>query len=330
MAARQEHAVGVLSLGAHVPETVVTNEMIADWTSVRVEWIARATGILERRYAPRGQSTSSLAEPAAKEALAGASGPVDALVFATATPDQFTPPTATALQHLLGLSGSAAFDVNAACGGFVYGLALAHGLILSVSGIANVLVVGADQYSKVVNRADRTTAPIFGDGAGAVMLGEVPEGFGIKAVSLAAYGEHQDEVGIFAGGTREPLTPESVGGQRATVHMNGRVVRRLFIEKVSALTRQVADEAGWTLGDVDRFVFHQGNPVMLREVADALGVEAARVGETASVLGNTGCASVPLTLHHLHRVDPLRRGERLIVAGAGAGLTAGAVALVWW
>ncbi|GAA3808184.1 beta-ketoacyl-ACP synthase III [Streptomyces coacervatus] len=324
-------SVGIRSLGAYVPGGVVTNQMVADWASADPEWVAVATGITERRIAAVSESTSAMCEPAAREALQGAAGPIDALILATSTPDQVTPPTATALQARLGLDGDGmAFDLNAACGGFVYGLAVARGLISTLPTVQNILLVGADQYSKYVNRSHRATVALFGDGAGAVTVGPVPDGYGIQSMSLAAYSEFHDEVGIFAGGTREPLTPEVLEAHRDKIHMNGKVVRRVFVEKVTALTRQAAGEAGWRLADIDRFVFHQGNPVMLQEVADVLGIDADRVGVTGNLYGNTGCGSMPLTLHHMNHVAPLRRGEKVLFAGAGGGITVGAVALTWW
>ncbi|WP_079186243.1 3-oxoacyl-ACP synthase III family protein [Streptomyces sp. CB01580] len=323
--------VGIRSLGAYVPGGVVTNRTVADWASTEPEWVAVATGIMERRVAPVSESTSAMCEPAAREAVEGAAGPIDALILATSTADQVTPATATALQRRLGLDGDGmAFDLNAACGGFVYGLAVARGLINTLPNVQNVLLVGADQYSKYINRSHRATVALFGDGAGAVTVGPVPDGYGIQGVALAAYSEFHDEVGIMAGGTREPLTPEALEACRDKLHMNGKVVRRVFVEKVPALALQAADEAGWKLADIDRFVFHQGNPVMLREIADVLGIDPDRVGVTGDLYGNTGCGSMPLTLHHMNRVAPLRRGEKILFAAAGAGMTVGAVALTWW
>ncbi|MYW93791.1 ketoacyl-ACP synthase III [Amycolatopsis rubida] len=325
-----EPSVGIRSIGAYTPPDVVTNEQIARPAATTAEWIAERTGIFQRRYAARSQSTSAMAEPAARDALEQATGRVGALIVATSTPDQIMPPTATALQRRLGLSPVPAFDINAACGGFLYGMALCCGLVRCLPDATTVLLVGADQYSKYLDSSDRRTAAIFGDGAGAVILGPVPPGYGVRAVSLAAFGDYHDAVGILGCGTREVVTADVATTGRAKMRMNGREVRELFLREVPEATRKTVEAAGWRLDEVDRFVFHQGNVRLLHDIAGVLGIDPGKVGVTADRFGNTGCGSMPLTLYQMNRANPLRSGEKILFAGAGGGMTAGALAATWW
>ncbi|WP_030688549.1 3-oxoacyl-ACP synthase III family protein [Streptomyces sp. NRRL B-1347] len=325
MEAHSGQDIGILSTGAYVPDQAITNSMVAQGASVEESWILRATGIHERRRAEPHQRTSEMAEPAAKEALACVQGNVDAVIVATSSPDQPAPATASSLQYRLGITDRPAFDINAVCGGFVYGMAVARSLILTHDDISTVLLVGADQLSKFTDPTDRSTAPLFGDGAGAVVLGPVSEPSGIKAVRLTAFSEHHDLVGITT------PTPQHADcrARAGTIHLNGRRVRDVFLDKLPLLVRQATHDAGWTVPEVDWFVFHQGNPAMLRDTATRLNISPERIGITADLYGNTGCASMPLTLYHMNRAAPFERGQRIILAGAGAGITVGALALLW-
>ncbi|MFC4587069.1 3-oxoacyl-ACP synthase III family protein [Sphaerisporangium corydalis] len=325
-------AIGVIGLGAHVPDEVITNARISEWTGMGEDWIVERTGIHERRYAAPETATSDLAVPAANAALdaeAGARDRLEALIVATVTPDVPQPATAAILQHKLGLRAVPAFDVNAVCSGFVYSLAIGEGLLRAHYPGGRVLVVGADKLSSVMDRSDRRTVSLFGDGAGAMLLGEVPEGYGFLGTRMITDGEHHASVGVDAGGTAMPLDAEARAAGRHLLHMDGRRVKSWVMPTMRKLVEQVLDDCGLGIGDISRFVFHQANTRMLEALAADLGIGLDRVPVTARRYGNTGGASVPFTLSESHRRSPLRRGERVLLAAAGGGLCAGATILVW-
>lgn len=326
--------VGVLSIGSYTPDQVVDNQQISAWTGMPESWVTERTGVLTRRYAEPGTATSDLAVPAAREALEGVPDEVrerlGALVVATSTPDVPQPSTAAILQHKLGLSTLPAFDVNAVCSGFLYGLSVAEGLLAAGRHGEHVLLVGADMFSTIMDRSDRRTVSLFGDGAGAVLLGEVPEGYGLQSVHLVTDGEFHHYVGVEGGGTRTPLDAEAREAGHQYFRMNGRAVRDYALSVLAKLTAQTLDDCRLDLEDIDRFVFHQANTRLLETfVADA-GIDPDRVAYTAPHLGNTVAASVPLTLHATHRERPLKRGERVLMASVGGGMTAGAALLTWY
>ncbi|MEV8638667.1 ketoacyl-ACP synthase III [Streptosporangium sp. NPDC051023] len=325
-------AIGVIGLGAHVPEHVITNTQISAWTGMDEDWIVERTGVCERRYAAEGTVTSDLALPAANAALdtePGARQRLEALIVATTTPDVPQPATAAILQYKLGLRTVPAFDVNAVCSGFVYSLAIGEGLLRAHYPGGRVLVVGADKLSAVMNRGDRRTVSLFGDGAGAMLLGEVPEGYGFLATRMLTDGEHHGVVGIDAGGTRMPLDAEARAEGRHLLRMDGRTVKNWVLPTMRKLVGQILDDCDLGIGDISRFVFHQANARMLEVLAADLGVGLDRVPLTTKWYGNIGGASVPFTLSESHRQRPLRRGERILLAAAGGGLCAGATILVW-
>ncbi|MEY9877212.1 3-oxoacyl-(acyl-carrier-protein) synthase III [Streptacidiphilus sp. MAP12-33] len=326
--------VGILGIGAETPARIVDNHQISAWTGATTEWVAERTGVLERRYAEDSVATSDLAVPAAREAL-HAAGPeaverLAALVVATCTPDVPQPSTAAIVQHKLRLPSIPSFDVNAVCSGFLFGLAVVEGLLTAGRPGGTALLVGADKFSSIMNRQDRRTVSLFGDGAGAVVVGEVPEGYGIQASRLVTDGDLHHLVGVEAGGTRTASDERARAAGEHLFHMNGRAVRDYALSSLHKLVGQVLDDATVDLGDVDRFVFHQANTRLLETFAEEAGIDTGKVTLTAPRLGNTAAASVPLTLHAAHRERPLRRGERVLLASVGGGMTAGATLLTWY
>lgn len=326
-------AIGVISVGAHLPERVVSNREIAAWANVTEQWVAERTGILERRYAADDEAASDLALPAAREALQAA-GPearerLAALIVATCTPDHPQPSTAAVLQAGLGLPALPAFDVNAVCSGFLYGLTIAKSMLDGQPG-QHALVVGADVFSRIMDRGDRKTVSLFGDGAGAVVLGPVPESYGIHASTLLANGELHDYVKVAAGGSRTPLDEQARAAGEHLFRMDGRAVREYAMTTLHKVVGETLAECGARIEDVDRFVFHQANTRLLESFASEAGIDPDKVALTAPSLGNTAAASVPLTLHHTHRDRPLERGERVLLASIGGGMTAAATLLTWY
>ncbi|GAA0573306.1 beta-ketoacyl-ACP synthase III [Paractinoplanes ferrugineus] len=327
---------GLLSLGGYVPPVVIDNAQIAGWTGVDESWIVARTGILERRYREPGTTTSDLALRAAREALAGHPEAADRLgliIVGTSTPDQPQPSTAAILQDKLGLPGMAAFDVNAVCCGFLYALAAAASM--TPAGAAGqpagyALVVGADVYSTLMDRTDRRTVSLFGDGAGAALLGPVPDGYGILSWRLVANGEHRDLVEVVAGGTRQPMNAQAEEAGEHQFRMKGRPVLEYAMRTLPKVIGEALDAAGLRLDQVDRVILHQGNTRMVEECGRELGLDPSRVPLTAPHFGNTAAASIPLTLSSEHERRPFRRGEHVVLAGVGGGMTAGAFVMRWY
>ncbi|GAA4932607.1 3-oxoacyl-[acyl-carrier-protein] synthase-3 [Nonomuraea thailandensis] len=325
-------AIGIIGLGSYLPDRVVTNAEISQWTGVTEDWVEERTGIKERRYRTPGMVTSDLATRAGRRALADGPGidGLEALIVATCTSDVPQPATAAIVQHKLGIRSVPAFDVNAVCAGFVFSLGIAEGMLAGRPPSATALVIGADMFSTIMNRSDRRTVSLFGDGAGAVVLGRVPDGYGIQALRLVTDGEFNEEIGVEAGGVRLPTDQAARAEGRHLFRMNGPLVKDYVITTLRKLVIEVLDDCGLTLADVDRFVFHQANIRLLENLAADLGLDMARVPTTASRYGNTAGASVPVTLDESHRRSPLRRGERVLLAAAGGGLCAGAALLTWY
>jgi 3-oxoacyl-(acyl-carrier-protein) synthase III len=325
-------AVGVLGVGAHVPSREVDNRLINGWTGASDEWIVSRTGILRRRYAEPGTTTSDLAAAAVRDLFARAPdlrARVGLMVLATSTPDQPQPATAAVLQAKLGLPAIPAFDVNAVCSGFVYALAAAEAM-LGRDGGGFGLVVGADMYSTIMDRADRRTVSLFGDGAGAVLLGPVPNGYGLLATRLTADGEYRDLVEVVAGGTRERVTEAAIAAGRDRFRMKGREVRDYALRTVPKVVDEALSAAGISRSDVDRVIMHQGNTRLVTALAGELGIPMSKVPLTAPEYGNTGAGSIPITLDRAQRDRPFQRGERVLLAAVGGGMTAGAAVLVWY
>jgi 3-oxoacyl-[acyl-carrier-protein] synthase-3 len=252
---------------------------------------------------------------------------VDAVILATTTADRLVPTTAPEVATRLGLTGIPAFDLGAVCGGFVYGLATAAGL-LAVGQANTVLLIGADSFSTVVDPKDRTTAVIFGDGAGAVVLraGSDAEPGAVGPYDLGSDGTLQDLGLVPAGGSRQR------SGEAPEDHyfrMRGNDMYRHAVEHMTASASRALDRAGWTVADVDRFAPHQANARIAAAVADRLGLPAERQLSNIDQVGNTVAASIPLLLAHAHSDGRLRPGHRVLIAAFGAGAVWGATTLIW-
>ncbi|MFD4636041.1 beta-ketoacyl-ACP synthase III [Lentzea sp. NPDC058436] len=304
-------------VGAHLPPNVVTNEDLSSTLDTSDDWITSRTGISTRHTADPGTATSDLAVRAGAAALtsAGRNHDIDAVVVATSTPDRRCPATAPVVASALGLGGVPAFDIDAVCSGFVYGLAVSEGLIAS-GAARSVLLIGADTFSTVVDPTDRATAPLFGDGAGAVVLraGDPAEPGALHAVELGSDGALADLITVRAG---EYLS------------LQGQAVYRHAVTRMSDAARTALKKAAWSIDDVDRFVAHQANLRILRAVGTELGIDPGRVYANVSSVGNTVAASIPLALAHAHEAGELRAGDRVLLSAFGGGVTWGAAALTW-
>ncbi|TCO60780.1 3-oxoacyl-ACP synthase III family protein [Actinocrispum wychmicini] len=324
-------SVGILATGSYLPKEEITNDDIAGRVGVAPEWIERKTEIVSRRYAAPDEATSDLALRAAEDALRNGGITADRigyLIVCTSTGDHPQPPTSYLVQDGLGAYGAACFDVNVVCSGFVYGLAIARGL-LAVDPEAYVLVVGADLYSRILDFTDRRTAVLFADGAGAAVLGAVDEGYGIMDIDLISRGDANQLIKVDAGGSRNPASHETVAAGAHYFTMNGRGVREFVTDFLPPALRSLVDRAGVRPDQVDHFVPHQANGVMLREVVELAGLTGAVTHRTLERYGNVGCASVPVTLHDANTRGQLADGDVVLLSGFGGGMAAGSAVLRW-
>ncbi|OHV34205.1 MULTISPECIES: 3-oxoacyl-ACP synthase III family protein [Pseudofrankia] len=325
------HAVGIISTGSYVPKEEVSNEEVAARCGVTAEWIERKTEIRSRRYAPPHEAASDLAARAAAEALDAAEVPaaaIDYLIVSTSTGDSPQPPTSALVQHAIGAYGAACFDVNAVCSGFVYGLELARALIALRPG-SRALVIAADVYSRILDFSDRRTAPLFADGAGAAVVGEVDEPYGFLGTDLSTSGDAHHLIRVEAGGSRSPASAETLAEGGHYFRMEGRAVREFVNQRLPSALERLVEGAGRRLGEVDHFVPHQANGVMMRELVEAAGLTRATTHRTVERYGNLGSASIPVTLDEANRAGRLRRGELVLLAGFGGGMAVGTSLLSW-
>jgi 3-oxoacyl-(acyl-carrier-protein) synthase III len=327
----QTHNVGILATGSYLPKEEVGNEEIARQAGVTPEWIERKTKIRSRRFAAPDEATSDLAAKAAQQALEQAGIPaenLDYVVVSTSTGDHPQPPTAHLVQSALGARNAACFDINVVCSGFVYGLALARGL-LALNPDAVVLVVAADVYSRILDFTDRRTAPLFADGAGAAVVTRVPEPYGIIGVSLTGQGDASRLIRVDAGGSRTPASHETVDAGAHYFRMDGRGVRDFVMERVPAALRQLVIDNGIGLEQVEHFIPHQPNGVLLEEMTERTGLVNARLHRTLDKYGNVGSASVAVTLDEASRSGQLCDGDLVLLAGFGGGMAMGSMLLRW-
>ncbi|MFR9807180.1 beta-ketoacyl-ACP synthase III [Pseudonocardia sp. RS010] len=324
-----DRAPRLTGLGHALPPRVVTNDDLAATLDTSDEWIRTRSGIGTRRHVDPGTATSDLAAEAGARALksdlqTGGSGEVDLVVLATTTPDRTCPATAPLVAHRLGLGTVPAFDVNAVCSGFLYGLSTASAMI--VSGAAeSVLLVAADTFSTIVDPADRRTAFLFGDGAGAVVL-RAPGGThgpAVHDVVLGSDGGQEDLIITPGGGSRDP------GSADRWFTMQGQAVYRQAVDRMTRSSQEVLERTGWAVEEIDGFVGHQANRRILDAVARRLGVPADRVVANLDRVGNTAAASIPLALSDAHERGVLRPGGKLVLTAFGGGATWGAATLTW-
>ena len=318
----------VLGCGSYLPERVVTNEELSKSVETTDEWIRQRTGICQRHIAAEGEYTSHLAIKASQRALDHAgitAADLDLIVLATATPDQTFPATATRVQAALGMTKGAAFDVQAVCAGFVYGVSVADSLIRS--GLASTaLVIGAETFSRILDWEDRGTCVLFGDGAGAIVLrGERGTGAssdrGILANALHSDGRHHDILYVDGG----PSSTRTTGFLR----MEGKEVFKHAVVNMAAVVGEVLEKAGLEAKDIDWLVPHQANKRIIDGTGRKLGLPPERVVVTVDKHANTSAASIPLALDVAVKDGRIKKGDLLLLEGIGGGLSWGASLVRW-
>jgi 3-oxoacyl-[acyl-carrier-protein] synthase-3 len=317
--------------GMYVPERVLTNADLERMVDTSDEWIVTRTGIRERRIAAASETTSSMAAHAARAALerAGVSPlDVDMLVVGTASPDQPMPSTACILQSYLGVTRAGAFDVNAACAGFLY--ALGTGTAMIRSGAARtVLVVGAETISRYVNWKDRNTCVLFGDGAGAIVLQATREETGVLAFDLGCIPETHDLLKVEAGGSRCPATPETIARGDHYMRMEGKEVFKHAVRAMGDSSLKVIREAGLSPDQIKLLIPHQANRRIIEATARRLDMPMERVFVNIDRYGNTSSATIPLALCEAYDQGLLADGDYMVMTAFGGGLAWGSAVVKW-
>lgn len=326
-------SVRLVATGSCLPERKLTNRDLEKIVETTDAWITARTGIRERGIVAEGEATSDLATRAAERALAMAgwsASDLDLIVLATVTPDMLTPSAATLVQRNLRVGRPIpAFDISAACTGFVYGLELLSALLES-GRYRRALLMGAETISRFIDYQDRGTCVIFGDAAGAALLEAVPGKVGgILATSLKSDGEFWDLIHLPGGGSRRPASPYMLAQREQYIRMNGRSVFKLAVQALEQVIHDTAEKAGWKIAEIDHFLIHQANARILEAVTERLELAPERVPANIERTGNTSAASIPVLLDECNRAQRFRRGDKLMLAAFGAGLTWGAAALEW-
>ena len=321
----------IVGWGMYVPDEVLTNNDLANMVDTSDDWIRARTGIVERRIAAPKETTATMAIRAARAALRVANANparLDLIIVATGTPDYPFPATACLVQDALGATRAGAFDLSAGCTGFVYGLAVGSQMVIS-GAYDQVLVIGAETLSRIINWTDRNTCVLFGDGAGAVLLQASAVPGGILSVVLGADGSGGDLLILPAGGSRHPASAETVAQGLHYVHMNGREVFRFATRVTARAARQALAEANVNLEDISLFIPHQANGRIIQSAAKALKLPPEKVFVNLDRYGNTSAASVPIALCEAIEQGRVKRDDHLVIVGFGAGLTWAAVVVKW-
>lgn len=324
--------VHIIGTGSYVPKQVLTNQDLERMVETSDEWIRARTGIKERRLADQDEAVSDLAYQASLIALDEADvapGELDLVVVATVTPDTPLPAAACHLQHRLGARRAAAFDLNAACSGFIYALSVAE-QFLRTGRYETILVVGAEILSRITDWSDRNTCVLFGDGAGAVVLQASPDaGRGIISNHLYSDGGMADYLIVPGGGSRMPMTEEVMEERLNCIHMRGNETYKVAVRAMSDVALEALEANGFSPDDVDYLIPHQANKRIVDAVGRRLGIPKERVWVNIERFGNTSAASIPIALDESRRAGRIGDGDLVLLVSMGAGLTWGSTLIRW-
>ena len=322
---------GILGVGAYLPEKVMTNFDLEKMVDTSNEWIVERTGIRERRIADPETATSDMSVQAARAALADAgvkAEELDLVIVATATPDYPFPSTACQVQDRIGAKHAGAFDLAAGCSGFVYGLSVASQMV--ASGLyQKILVVGAETLSRITDWTDRNTCVLFGDGAGAAVVGRVEEGLGVLALELGSDGSGAMELYQPAGGSRRPASHETIDEHGHFIRMNGREVFKFAARTMPATCKRVLAKAGLKVQDVDILFPHQANLRIIDNAVKHLKIDPDKVWVNIEKYGNTSAACIPVCLVEAQQEGRLHKGNVVLAVAFGTGLTWASIVLKW-
>ena len=324
-------SVGIKGMGYYVPENVFTNfdfEKIIDTSD---EWIRTRTGIVERRFASKDQATSDLACEAALKAIESAKiskEDIDMIILATVTPDYIAQGAACIVQNKLGLKGIPCFDLNAACTGFIYGLEVANSLVKS--GLyKNVLVIGAETLSRIIDMQNRNTCVLFGDGAAAAIVGQVEEGYGFLGLSIGAEGEDDMILKVPAGGSKKPNDEETIKNRENFVVMKGQDVFKFAVSTLPKVTLDALEKAQIEVADLSWVFPHQANSRIIEAAAKRMKCPIEKFYMNLSRYGNTSSASVGIALGEALEKGLVKKGDNIALTGFGGGLTYGSAIIKW-
>ena len=327
-----EKAVGIIGIGSFVPEKILTNKDLEKIVDTNDEWISERTGIKVRHIVADGENTSDIAAKAAERALKDAgltADDIDLIVVATATPDMLFPATACLVQNKLKAGKAAAYDLAAGCSGFMYAIVTASQFI-KTGLYKHVLVIGAESLSRILDWTDRNTCVLFGDGAGAVVLGEVPEGYGILGSNLGADGSGGDLLCLPAGGTSRPATEETVRERLHFVHMAGNEVFKFAVKVMGEAALNALEHAKIDTSEVDWLIPHQANIRIIQSAAKRLKMPMEKVIVNVDKYGNTSSASIPIALEEAIHDGRIKSGQVITMVGFGAGLTWASAVMRWY
>lgn len=322
---------GILGTGSFLPENKLTNKDLEKMVDTSDEWIVSRTGIKERRIAPPSMTTSYMATEAAKKAIEDAkitAEDIDLIIVATVVPDMNFPSTACLVQANIGAINAAAFDIEVGCSGFIYGLSIAKQFIENGT-YKYVLVIAADILSKITNWEDRKTCVLFGDGAGAAVVGQVENGYGILDNFIGAYGKGGMHLYMPAGGSRMPACEESVKNKLHTIHMNGQEVFKFAVNVMNTATIEVLNRCGLKPEDVDIFIPHQANIRIIDAAMKKLKLSKEKVFINLDKYGNMSAASVAVALDEALKAGKIKNGDIILMVAFGAGLTWGSTVIKW-
>lgn len=322
----------IVGTGAYLPERVLTNAELEKMVDTTNDWIISRTGISERRIAAADEFTSDMGAAAARMAIAKAGispTDIDLVILATSTPDTIFPSAACRIQHMIGATRAAAFDLQAACSGFLYGMIIAEQFIASHAH-ETVLVVGSEKLSSIVNWEDRNTCVLFGDGAGAAIIQAAPEGKrGLLATDMGSDGAQTDILHMPAGGCRMPITPEVLAQKKNSIHMSGKEVYRYAVGAMNASAERSLQLSGLSASDLQWVIPHQANLRIISSVTERLGVGMDRVILNLERYGNTSAACIPIALHESSESGKIKSGDHLLLVAFGGGLTWASAVLEW-
>ncbi|NIP41759.1 MAG: ketoacyl-ACP synthase III [candidate division Zixibacteria bacterium] len=321
--------------GGYAPEKVLTNADFEKMVETSDEWIVSRTGIKERRVVSNGETNSDLCYKAAQRALEMANispEDLDMIIVGTVTPDYFLPSTAAVVQEKLGAFNSAAFDVAAACAGFLHGLSIARGFILN-GNVKRVLVIGSEVLSRITDYTDRSTCVLFGDGAGAVVVeadeNGVEGGSGVLSSYLKADGSKTELLWIPIGGSKDPITQQNVDARGRYIMMSGNEIYKLAVRAMCDAAQKTLDQAGIGTDEISWLIPHQANIRIIEGVAKRLKIQDEKVYLNIEKYGNTSAASVPIALDEANRRGMLKKGDYILMVAFGGGLTWGASLVRW-
>jgi len=322
---------GILGTGHSYPEGILTNADLAQMVETSDDWITTRTGIKQRRKAAPGEYTSLFAVRAARQAIERARldpSEIDLLLCATVTPDQILPSTGCIVQAELGTHNAAAMDIVAACSGFLYGVSLADSMI-KTGQVRHAVVVGAEILTQYVDYTDRQTCVLFGDGAGAAVLGPTDSPRGILASKIRSDGRYEEQLYSPGGGTRKKPTADTLAAGDHFFKMKGNELFKVAVRSMAEISREVLERAGVKSDEISLFIPHQANQRITEAVAGRLNVDMSKVYSNIAVHGNTSSASIPIALDECVEAGRIKEGDLVLMASFGGGVTWGAVLMRW-